>query len=76
MPESLRDAFVGQSGQSKNSKYAYSEPDPAQLCNEGNSCDSDSTPCTMDVKRKSNSASSAPRIQDARAMRSTVYLLT
>jgi hypothetical protein len=54
-------------GQSKNNKYACSEPDPAQLCDEGNTCGSDSTPCTVDVKRTSYSASSTPRIQNAKS---------
>jgi hypothetical protein len=37
------------------------------LCNEGNTCGSGSTPCTVDVKRTPYSASSVPRIQNAKS---------
>jgi hypothetical protein len=53
--------------QSKKSKYACVEPNPAQLCNAGNTCGSDSTPCSVDVKRTANSASSTPGIQNAKS---------
>jgi plastocyanin len=52
--------------QSKSSKYACSEPNPAQLCNAGNTCGSTSAPCVVDVKRTSNAASSTPGIQNAK----------
>jgi plastocyanin len=52
--------------QSKSSKYACSEPNPAQLCNAGNICGSASTPCSVDVKRTADSASSTPGIPNAK----------
>jgi plastocyanin len=54
-------------GQSTNSKYACSEPHPAQLCTAANTCGSASTPCAVDVKRTANSASSTPMIPNAKA---------
>jgi hypothetical protein len=52
--------------QSKSSKYACAEANPAQLCNAANSCGSASTPCVVDVKRTSNAASSTPDIPNAK----------
>lgn len=52
--------------QSKSSKYACSEPHPAQLCTAANTCGSASTPCAVDVKRTSNSASATPMIPNAK----------
>ena len=52
--------------QTKSSKYACSEPNPAQLCNESNTCGSASTPCAVDVKRTANGASSTPSIPNAK----------
>jgi plastocyanin len=53
--------------ESKSSKYACSESNPAQLCNTSNTCGSASTPCTVDVKRTANAASSTPSIPNARS---------
>lgn len=53
--------------QSKADKYACSEPNPAQLCNQGNTCGSASTPCTVDVKRTAYAASSTASIQNAKS---------
>jgi hypothetical protein len=55
------------SAQSKSSKYACSEPNPAQACTAANTCGSASTPCAVDVKRTSNAASSTPSIPNARS---------
>lgn len=55
------------SAQSKSSKYACSEPKPAQLCNASNTCGSASTPCVVDVKRTGNGASSTPNTQDPKS---------
>jgi len=55
------------SAQSKSDKYACSEPNPAQLCNEGNTCGSASTPCVVDVKRTAYAASSTASIQNAKS---------
>jgi hypothetical protein len=52
--------------QSKSSKYACSEPNPAQLCSVANTCGSASTPCSVDVKRTSDSASATPGIPNAK----------
>jgi plastocyanin len=52
--------------QSKSSKHACSEPNPAQLCTAANTCGSASTPCTVDVKRTADSASSTPSIPNAK----------
>src|SRR5271163_226418 len=53
--------------QSKNSKYACTQANPAQLCNAGNTCGSASTPCSVDVKRTSDAASSTPSIPGAKS---------
>jgi len=55
------------SAQSKSAKYACSEANPAQLCNAANTCGSASSPCTVDVKRTSNAASSTPGIPNAKS---------
>ena len=48
--------------QSKSSDYACTEPNPAQLCNADNTCGSASTPCSVDVKRTGDAASSTASI--------------
>lgn len=48
---------INGSAQSKKSKYACTEQNPAQLCNAGNTCGSADSPCTVDVKRTPNAAS-------------------
>ena len=50
----------------QNDKYACAEPNPQSLCNAGNTCGSDSTPCTVDVKRDDNGASATPGIPGAK----------
>jgi hypothetical protein len=61
-------AFSGYAtAQSKSNKYACSEPNPTQLCNAANTCGSPSSPCSVDVKRTSNSASSTPDIPNAKS---------
>jgi plastocyanin len=52
--------------QKENSKYACKEPNPASICTASNTCGSSSEPCSVDVKRTSNSASATPSIQDAK----------
>lgn len=52
--------------QSKSNKYACSESNPAQLCTVANTCGSASAPCTVDVKRTADSASSTPSILNAK----------
>jgi hypothetical protein len=53
--------------QSKSNKYACSEAKPAQLCTAANTCGSASSPCSVDVKRTSNAASSTPDIPNAKS---------
>jgi plastocyanin len=57
---------VGAHGQSRASKYACSEPNPAALCNASNTCGSASAPCTVDVKRTSSAAQAVPSIPNAK----------
>src|SRR5450631_1015603 len=52
--------------QSNSSKYACSEPNPAQLCTAANTCGSASSPCSVDVKRTADSASATPSIPNAK----------
>ena len=54
------------SAQSKSGKHACSEANPAQLCTAANTCGSASSPCTVDVKRTANAASSTPGISNAK----------
>ena len=59
--------FLGNSNaESKDSKYVCSEPSPAQLCSSANTCGSSSSPCSVDVKRTADSASSTPSIPNAK----------
>jgi hypothetical protein len=50
----------------KNPKYACAEPNPAQLCNAGNTCGSPSAPCDVDIKRSPYGASVTPQIPGAK----------
>jgi plastocyanin len=52
--------------QSKGNKYVCSEPNPAQMCSTANTCGSSSSPCSVDVKRTADSASSTPSIPNAK----------
>jgi plastocyanin len=54
------------SAQSKSSKYACPETNPAQLCNASNTCGSASDPCVVDVKRTSSAASATAMTQKAK----------
>ena len=53
--------------QSKSNRYACLEQSPAQLCNASNTCGSASTPCTVDVKRTANAASSTASIPNPKS---------
>jgi len=50
----------------KDSMDACSNPNPASLCNGGNTCGSASTPCMVNVKRTSYSSSATPSIPGAK----------
>jgi hypothetical protein len=52
--------------QSKSSKYACSEAKPAELCTAANTCGSATTPCSVDVKRTADAASSTPGIPNGK----------
>jgi plastocyanin len=51
---------------SQNSKDVCADPSPAQMCTAANTCGSASSPCSVDVKRTANSASSTPSIPNAK----------
>jgi plastocyanin len=48
-------------------KYLCTEPSPQGLCNPATTCGSPSTPCAVDIKRTSSSASITPDIAGAKA---------
>lgn len=50
----------------KKSKYACDEPQPESMCNAGNTCGSDSSACTIDVRRSANSCNVKPDIPNAK----------
>jgi len=50
----------------KTNKYACTESNPASQCNAGNTCGSASTPCAVDVKRTSYSATATPSVPNAK----------
>ncbi len=52
----------------KPSKYVCAEPNPASMCNAGNTCGTASSPCSVDVKRTGagNSASTTPSVPGAK----------
>jgi len=47
-------------------KYVCDEPDPASLCNAGNTCGSASAACTVDINRAGHGASVKPGIPGAK----------
>jgi len=47
-------------------QYACDEPNPASLCNAGNTCGSASTPCSVDVKKDGKGATATPSIPGAK----------
>ena len=53
--------------QSLDSKDACSEPNPEQLCKAANMCGSASSPCTVDVKRTSDGASTTASMPNAKS---------
>ena len=52
--------------QSKSSDYACAKDVSAQMCTAENTCGSASTPCSVDVRRTANAASSTPSIPNAK----------
>jgi hypothetical protein len=57
---------IAQEQQRGSEKYLCSEPNPQAICTAENSCGSPSTPCTVEIKRTSDSASSTPVIPNAK----------
>ena len=53
--------------QSVSGKYACSEPNPLQQCNASNTCGSAAAPCTVDVKRTRDGASTTASIPNAKS---------
>ena len=53
--------------QSKSNPFACSSSVSAQMCTAENTCGSASTPCSVDVKRTANAASSTPSIPNAKS---------
>ena|SRR5271156_5183236 len=60
-------AAYGVAEEHANAKYICAEPDPEQMCTAGNTCGSASAPCSVDVKRTADAASSTPSIPKAKA---------
>ena len=58
--------FPSNAAAQSNSKYACSEPNLAQQCTTANTCGSASSPCSVDVKRTSDSASATPSVPNAK----------
>lgn len=52
--------------QTKKSKYACDESQPETMCNQGNTCGSASSPCTIDIRRSADSANVKPGIPNAK----------
>ena len=50
----------------KKSKYACAEDQPESRCNAANTCGSASSPCTVDIRRGSDSANVKPSIPDVK----------
>jgi hypothetical protein len=50
----------------KKNPYLCKEPDPASLCNAGNTCGSPSQPCLVNVKRTADAASATPSMPGAK----------
>jgi hypothetical protein len=52
--------------QTKKSKYSCDESQPETMCNQGNTCGSASSPCTVDIKRSADSANVKPGIPNSK----------
>lgn len=63
----LLSAFtMAQEQQRGSEKYLCSEPNPQAICTADNTCGSSSSPCTVEIKRTSDSASATPVIPNAK----------
>ena len=59
--------ILGSTVANAKSKYVCDEPQPADMCNTGNTCGSASTPCTINIQKSGNGASVKPGIHDAKS---------
>ena len=59
----LSSSLMAQRGKDQ---YLCSEPNPESICNAGNTCGSNSTACTVGIKRTANAASATPSTPDAK----------
>ena len=50
----------------KKSKYTCDEAQPESMCNAGNTCGSESSPCTIDIRRSADSCNVKPGIPNAK----------
>ncbi len=66
LPFTLLVSLASAEDKKTNAKYACSEPNPASMCTPANTCGSPTTPCVIDVKRTSDSASATPSIPGAK----------
>jgi len=66
LPVLLIASFAAAEDKKKDNNDACSNPNPASLCNAGNTCGSASTPCMVNVKRTSYSSSATPSIPGAK----------
>jgi hypothetical protein len=62
----LSSLTVAQEQKRGSEQYLCSEPHPETICTAENTCGSASTPCTVEIKRTSDSASATPGIAKAK----------
>src|SRR5580658_6271393 len=58
--------ILGSTLANAKSKYVCDEPQPADKCNTGNTCGSNSAPCTINIRKSGAGASVKPGIADAK----------
>lgn len=49
----------------KKNRYACEESQPESMCNSGNTCGSEASPCTVDIRRSGDSANVKPGVPHA-----------
>ncbi len=58
--------ILGNTPANAKSKYVCDEPQPADMCNTGNTCGSSSAPCTIDIRKSGAGASVKPGVHDSK----------
>jgi hypothetical protein len=58
---------LAQEQQRSSERYLCPEPEPEAICTAENTCGSDSTTCTVDIKRTASNATVTPNIPNAKA---------